>query len=87
MVEALRKNERVFVTIESTIADGLAVPMVGVNTFHTVKGIIDKMVRILLLLDELFTRPRRPSETSNQTLRGLKTGKSIHHNITPSQKR
>ncbi|KAI8424959.1 hypothetical protein MSG28_006865 [Choristoneura fumiferana] len=46
MVEALRKNERVFVAIDSTIADGLAVQMVGVNAFHTAKGIIDKMVTV-----------------------------------------
>ncbi|KAL0819570.1 hypothetical protein ABMA28_007661 [Loxostege sticticalis] len=44
MVEALRKNERVKIDIESTIADGLAVNLVGVNTFHTLKGVLDKMI-------------------------------------------
>lgn len=44
MVEALKKNERVFITIDSTIADGLAVNKVGVNTFHNIKGLVDKMV-------------------------------------------
>lgn len=46
MVESLRKNERIQLNIESTIADGLAVNMVGVNTFHNIKGLIDKMVSI-----------------------------------------
>lgn len=44
MAEALRKNERVFLAIENTIADGLAVNTVGVNTFHNLKGLVDKMV-------------------------------------------
>ncbi|CAH0594300.1 unnamed protein product [Chrysodeixis includens] len=44
MVEALRKNDRVFVTIDSTLADGLAVNKVGVNTFYNLKGMVDKMV-------------------------------------------
>ncbi|CAH0400542.1 unnamed protein product [Chilo suppressalis] len=44
MVEALRKNERVFINIDTTIADGLAVNIVGVNTFHSLKGNVDKMV-------------------------------------------
>ncbi|CAH1637804.1 unnamed protein product [Spodoptera littoralis] len=44
MVEALRKNERIFLALEPSIADGLAVNKVGVNTFHNVKGILDKMV-------------------------------------------
>lgn len=47
MVEALKRNERVKITIDSTIADGLAVNLAGVNTFHNLKsGILDKMVRI-----------------------------------------
>lgn len=45
MVESLRKNERTYLDIDTTIADGLAVNMVGVNTFHNLKGIVDKMVR------------------------------------------
>ncbi|XP_072929496.1 L-threonine ammonia-lyase-like isoform X2 [Epargyreus clarus] len=44
MVEALRKNERVRVPVDATIADGLAVNLVGVNTFHSLKGIVDKMI-------------------------------------------
>lgn len=45
MVEALKRNERVKINIESTIADGLAVNLAGVNTFHNLKGgILDKMV-------------------------------------------
>ncbi|KAL0869050.1 hypothetical protein ABMA27_007367 [Loxostege sticticalis] len=44
MVEAFRKNERVRIEIESTIADGLSVNTVGVNTFHTLKGTLDKMI-------------------------------------------
>ncbi|CAG4954089.1 unnamed protein product [Parnassius apollo] len=44
MVESLRKNERIYFPIDSTIADGLAVNKVGVNTFHTIKGLVDKMV-------------------------------------------
>lgn len=46
MVEALRKNDRVFVTIDSTLADGLAVNKVGVNTFYNLKGLVDKMVTV-----------------------------------------
>ncbi|XP_049704597.1 L-threonine ammonia-lyase [Helicoverpa armigera] len=44
MVEALRKNERICITLEPSIADGLAVNKVGVNTFHNVKGLVDKMI-------------------------------------------
>lgn len=46
MVEALRKNERIHLDIDTTIADALAVNMVGVNTFQNVKGLVDKMVLI-----------------------------------------
>ncbi|KAJ0173575.1 hypothetical protein K1T71_010724 [Dendrolimus kikuchii] len=44
MSESLRKHERIFLDIDATIADGLAVNMVGVNTFYNVKGVVDKMV-------------------------------------------
>ncbi|XP_075982836.1 L-threonine ammonia-lyase-like [Anticarsia gemmatalis] len=45
MVEALRKNERVHFNIEASIADGLGVNKVGVNTFYNLKqGLVDKMV-------------------------------------------
>lgn len=40
-----RKAERpVYTTIESTLADGLAVPMVGYNAFATANPLIDKLV-------------------------------------------
>lgn len=46
MVEALKRNERVKIVIDSTIADGLGVNLAGVNTFHNLKsGILDKMVK------------------------------------------
>ncbi|KAM3960493.1 L-threonine ammonia-lyase-like [Aphomia sociella] len=44
MVESLRKNERTKLDIPSSIADGIAVPLVGVNTFHNIKGVVDKMI-------------------------------------------
>ncbi|CAB3245694.1 unnamed protein product [Arctia plantaginis] len=46
MAESLKKNERIFLPIDSTIAEGLAVNKVGVNTFHTLNagGLVDKMV-------------------------------------------
>ncbi|XP_052756716.1 L-threonine ammonia-lyase-like, partial [Galleria mellonella] len=44
MVESLRKNERIKMNISSTIADEIAVPMVGVNTFYNIKGLVDKMI-------------------------------------------
>ncbi|CAG4957499.1 unnamed protein product [Colias eurytheme] len=44
MVESFKKNERVAITIDSTIADGLAVNMVGVNAYYNLKGLLDKMV-------------------------------------------
>ncbi|XP_050674988.1 L-threonine ammonia-lyase-like [Leptidea sinapis] len=44
MVESLKKNERTPILIEATIADGLAVNLVGVNTFYNLKGMLDKMV-------------------------------------------
>lgn len=46
MAESLRKNERIFLAIENTIADGLAEQTVGVNTFHNLKGLVDKMVNL-----------------------------------------
>lgn len=38
------------VEVESTLADGLAVPLVGFNSFETSKGRIDKMVNDKLIL-------------------------------------
>ncbi|CAH2045234.1 unnamed protein product, partial [Iphiclides podalirius] len=46
MVETFRKNERIYFPIDTTIADGLGVNKVGVNTFHTLKGIVDKLVAV-----------------------------------------
>ncbi|KAJ8723859.1 hypothetical protein PYW07_007839 [Mythimna separata] len=46
MTESLKKNERIFLPMEFSIADGLAVNKVGVNTFHTLNnaGLLTKMV-------------------------------------------
>ncbi|XP_012544440.1 L-threonine ammonia-lyase [Bombyx mori] len=44
MVESLRKNERIHLDIDSTIAEGLAVNVVGTNTFYNIKGLVDKIV-------------------------------------------
>lgn len=34
------------VEIESTLADGLAVPIAGYNAFKTAKSLVDKMVKV-----------------------------------------
>uniref|UniRef100_A0A2A4J248 L-serine deaminase n=1 Tax=Heliothis virescens TaxID=7102 RepID=A0A2A4J248_HELVI len=44
MIEALKRNEPIFIPLEPTIADGLAVNKAGVNTFHNIRGVVDKMV-------------------------------------------
>lgn len=44
MVEALRKNERVTLEYDYTIADSLAIDTVGVNSFNNIRGLVDKMV-------------------------------------------
>ncbi|KDR16615.1 uncharacterized protein LOC110832432 isoform X2 [Zootermopsis nevadensis] len=41
---ALKAGKPVYTPIESTLADGLAVPMVGYNAFATAAPLIDKMV-------------------------------------------
>ncbi|KAJ4439624.1 hypothetical protein ANN_07752 [Periplaneta americana] len=41
---ALHEGKPVYTPIESTLADGLAVPMVGYNAFATAAPLIDKMV-------------------------------------------
>lgn len=43
---ALEDDKPVYVPIEATLADGLAVPEVGYNAFETAKHLIDKMVRL-----------------------------------------
>lgn len=42
--KAIERGEPVQVKIEPTLADGLAVPMVGYNAFETATPLIDKMV-------------------------------------------
>ncbi|KAI4468995.1 threonine dehydratase mitochondrial-related [Holotrichia oblita] len=42
--KALKAGKPVNVEIEATLADGLAVPMVGYNAFETARPLIDKMV-------------------------------------------
>jgi len=44
---AMKAGKPVPVPIQSTLADGLAVPMVGYNAFVTAAPLIDKMVCIL----------------------------------------
>ncbi|KAG7297897.1 hypothetical protein JYU34_018652 [Plutella xylostella] len=44
MTETLRKNERVHIAINNTIAEGLAINKVGVNSFASIKGTVDKMI-------------------------------------------
>lgn len=41
---AIENKKPVFTAIGGTLADGLAVPMVGYNAWETSKNIIDKMV-------------------------------------------
>ncbi|PNF22306.1 L-threonine ammonia-lyase [Cryptotermes secundus] len=43
---ALEAGKPVYTPIESTLADGLAVPMVGYNAFATAAPLIDKMVMV-----------------------------------------
>lgn len=40
----MENGRPVQVEIEPTLADGLAVPMVGYNAFKTVRPLIDKMI-------------------------------------------
>lgn len=42
--QALNRGEPVQVKIEPTLADGLAVPMVGFNAFETARSLMDKMI-------------------------------------------
>ncbi|KAK7100502.1 L-threonine ammonia-lyase-like [Littorina saxatilis] len=44
--EALKAGHPIYTQSKSTLADGLAVPTVGVNAFETAKGLIDKMVLV-----------------------------------------
>lgn len=46
MKTSLEKGKPTYVMPESTLADGLSVPIVGVNSFATSKGLIDKMVTV-----------------------------------------
>lgn len=47
--KAMKAGKPVRVPIQSTLADGLAVPKVGYNAFATAHPLIDKMVRNRLL--------------------------------------
>ncbi|XP_031619975.1 uncharacterized protein LOC116338699 [Contarinia nasturtii] len=42
--KALERGQPIGVKIEPTLADGLAVPMVGFNSFKTARSLIDKMI-------------------------------------------
>ncbi|KAK3849941.1 hypothetical protein Pcinc_043322, partial [Petrolisthes cinctipes] len=43
---AMKAGRPVYVKAESTLADGLAVPMVGVNAFATARNLVDKVVTV-----------------------------------------
>ncbi|XP_069944264.1 uncharacterized protein [Cherax quadricarinatus] len=43
---AMKAGKPVYVKAESTLADGLAVPMVGVNAFATASRLVDKIVTV-----------------------------------------
>lgn len=45
MKAAMKAGYPVSVDIKPTLADGLAVPMVGYNAFATVQPLMDKLVR------------------------------------------
>lgn len=57
MAESVKKNERVYFTVEPTLADGLAVNTVGVNTFHSIKGLVDRMVNFQLIVIKALKLP------------------------------
>lgn len=42
--KALEQNKPIETKIEPTLADGLAVPMVGFNAFKTARPLMDKMI-------------------------------------------
>jgi len=42
--KALKVGKPIYTEIESTLADGLAVPTVGYNAYETAKNVVDKMV-------------------------------------------
>ncbi|XP_041969334.1 L-threonine ammonia-lyase-like [Aricia agestis] len=46
MTESLRRGERTKIEIDYSLADGLAVNLVGVNTFHNIKDKVNKMVAV-----------------------------------------
>lgn len=50
MKMAIKNDEPFSVEIRSTLADGLAVPTVGYNAFHTVKPLIDQMVNTFFII-------------------------------------
>ncbi|XP_064094075.1 uncharacterized protein LOC135206650 isoform X2 [Macrobrachium nipponense] len=44
--EAMKAGRPVYVAAETTLADGLAVPLVGVNAFATASKLVDKVVQV-----------------------------------------
>ncbi|KAJ8974040.1 hypothetical protein NQ317_008981 [Molorchus minor] len=44
--KAIENNRPVLTTIEGTLADGLAVPLIGYNAWETSKSLVDKMVTV-----------------------------------------
>lgn len=42
----MENNKPTYTKSESTLADGLAVPTVGVNAFATVRNLVDKYVTV-----------------------------------------
>ncbi|XP_023310273.1 uncharacterized protein LOC108909172 isoform X1 [Anoplophora glabripennis] len=44
--KAIENEKPVFTAIEGTLADGLAVPMIGYNAWETSKNLVDKMVTV-----------------------------------------
>lgn len=49
-MESFKKNERIYLTVEHTLADALAVNTVGVNTFYSLKGLVDRMVKFQVII-------------------------------------
>lgn len=61
--KALAAGKPTAVTIQSTLADGLAVPLVGYNAFHTAQPLIDKMVVFYFRLVFSWIFLKNPSQT------------------------
>lgn len=59
----MEAGKPVVVEVGSTLADGLAVPMVGFNSFETAKNLVDKMVRLLYLQIASCEQPLKTLQT------------------------